>query len=71
MNKSVSNTNFGEPSCQVVAEIYLPINVNTNKVREIATEAAQVSKYIFLNKPITVLFFNEVKEEKVLIKINL
>ena len=71
MNKSVSNTNFGEPSCQVVAEIYLPINVNTNKVREIATEAAQVSKYIFLNKPITVLFFNEVKEEKVYLKMRL
>jgi small-conductance mechanosensitive channel len=71
MNKSVSNTNFGEPYCQVVAEIYLPINVDTNKVREIATEAAQVSKYIFLNKPITVLFFNEVKEERVYLKMRL
>jgi small-conductance mechanosensitive channel len=71
MNKSVSNSNFGEPNCQVVAEIYLPINVDTNKVREIATEAAQVSKYVFLNKPITVLFFNEVKEEKVYLKMRL
>ena len=71
MNKSVSNTNFGEPYCQVVAEIYLPINIDTNKVREIATEAAQVSKYIFLNKPITVLFFNEVKEERVYLKMRL
>ena len=71
MNKSVSNTNFGEPYCQVVAEIYLPINVDTNKVREIAIEAAQVSRYIFLNKPITVLFFNEVKEERAYLKMRL
>ncbi|MEJ2618430.1 MAG: mechanosensitive ion channel, partial [Ignavibacteriaceae bacterium] len=62
MSKSVSNTNYGEPNCQVVAEIYLPITVDTEKVRQIAIEAAQVSKYVFLKKPIVILFFNEVKE---------
>lgn len=64
MSQQVSNSNSGEPNCQVVSEIYLPITVNTEQVRQIATEAAQTSRYIYLNKPITILFFNEVKERR-------
>lgn len=60
MNGSVSNSNTGEATCQVVAEIFLPITIDTVRVRELATEAALVSKYIYLNKPISVLFLNEV-----------
>lgn len=60
MNSSLSNSNSGEPNCQVVAEIYLPITIDTIKVRQIATQAATISKYIYLEKPITILFFNEV-----------
>ncbi|QSE99357.1 mechanosensitive ion channel [Fulvivirga lutea] len=71
MNTSVSNSNAGEPNCQVVAEIYLPITVDTTKVRQVAIEAAQVSKYIYLNKPIAVLFFNEVKERRSYLKMRL
>lgn len=71
MNQSVSNSNAGEPNCQVVAEIYLPITVNTDQVRKIALEAAQVSKFIYLNKPISVLFFNEVKERRSYLKMRL
>ena len=71
MSKSVSNTNYGEPNCQVIAEIYLPITVDTEKARQIAIEAAQVSKYVFLKKPIVVLFFNEVKERRSYLKMRL
>ncbi|MFT4662159.1 MAG: MscS family membrane protein [Patiriisocius sp.] len=71
MTKSVSNANSGEPNCQVVAEIYLPMDIDTIKTRQIAMEAAQTSKYIFLNKPITVLFFNEVKEQRIYMKMRL
>jgi len=71
MTKSVSNANVGEPNCQVVAEIYLPITIDTERVRQIAIEAAQVSKYIYLNKPIVVLFFNEVKERRSYLKMRL
>jgi small-conductance mechanosensitive channel len=60
MNSSLSNSNAGEPNCQVVAEIFLPLTIDTIKTREIATQAATVSKYIYLGKPITVLFLNEV-----------
>ena len=71
MNQSVSNANAGEPNCQVVAEIYLPITVDTEQVRKIALEAAQVSRYIFLNKPIKVLFFNEIHERRSYLKMRL
>jgi len=64
VNSAVSNSNAGEANCQVVAEIYIPIDTDTNAARLIATEAAQISRYIYLNKPITVLFFNEVKKER-------
>lgn len=60
MSQNVSNSNAGENNCQVVAEIYLPLDIDTERVRKIATEAAQISKYIYLNKPIVVLFFNEI-----------
>ncbi|MFY0673819.1 MAG: mechanosensitive ion channel [Bacteroidia bacterium] len=62
MNNAVSNSNTGEANCQVVSEIYLPPNIDTVLVRKIAVEAAQVSKFIYLNKPITVLFFNTVQD---------
>ena len=71
MNQAVSNANAGEPNCQVVAEIFLPITVNTDQVRKIALEAAQVSRYIYLNKPIKVLFFNEIHERRSYLKMRL
>lgn len=71
MNQSVSNSNAGELNCQVVAEIYLPLEIDTEAVRRIATEAAQTSKYVYLNKGITVLFFNEIKEKRSYLKMRL
>jgi len=71
MNQSVSNSNSGEANCQVVAEIYLPIDIDTEKVRKIAIEGAQVSRYVYLNKPIVALFFQEVKEKKSYYKMRL
>ena len=71
MNQAVSNANAGEPNCQVVAEIFLPITVDTDQVRKIALEAAQVSRYIYLNKPIRVLFFNEIHERRSYLKMRL
>lgn len=71
INSSVSNSNSGELNCQVVAEIYLPIDVDTEKVRRIAVEAAQVSRFVYLNKPIVALFFNEVKERRSYLKLRL
>ncbi len=71
MNQSVSNANTGEPNCQVVAEFYLPIDVDTERVRKIAIEGAQVSRYIYLDKPIVVLFFQEMFEDRSYLKMRL
>lgn len=71
MSSFVSNSNAGENNCQVVAEIYLPLDIDTEKVRKIATEAALISKYIYLNKPIVVLFFNEIHEMRSVYKMRL
>lgn len=68
MNQSVSNANSGESNCQVVAEIFLPVNINTTEIREMTIEAVKVSRYVYLNKPITVLFSHEVKEKQAYMK---
>jgi len=71
VNTAVSNSNTGEANCQVVAEIYLPIDVDTNSARQLAMEAARVSRYVYLNKPIQVLFINEVKQRRSYLKMRL
>lgn len=55
----------------VVAELFLPLNIDTAKVREIATEAAMVSPLVFLNKPITVHFINEMNNKGSYLKMRL
>ncbi len=71
MNSSISNSNTGQSNCQVVAEIYLPIGIDTQKVRKIAIEAAKVSRYIYLNKPVVVIFVNEIQMGKSVYKMRL
>jgi len=71
MTRFVSNSSSGEPHCQVFTEVYLPIDIDTVLVRDIALEVARVSKYVYLKKPISVLFFNEVKEKRSFLKMRL
>lgn len=69
MNQSVSNANVSEENCQVSTEIFLPLTANMEIVKQRALEAAKVSKYIFLNKPIVVLFSQESFANKVMLKV--
>jgi small-conductance mechanosensitive channel len=71
MNSSVSNANSGELNCQVVAELFLPLHIDTHVVRKIAIEAAQVSRFIFLNKPIVVEFTHVTVGPKTFLKMRL
>lgn len=71
MNQAISNANSGESNCQVVAEFFLPLGTDTAKARSIAVEAAQVSKYIYLNKPVVAVFFHEVEGPRTYIKMRL
>lgn len=54
MNKSVSNANSSALDCQVVAELFLPRNIDINRVSEICRKAAETSRYVYLNKPVYV-----------------
>ena len=68
MNNSVANANSGEHNCQVVAEIFLPVSIDTIEIRELATEAVKVSRFVYLSKPIVVLFSHEVREKQAYLK---
>ena len=69
MNMPVANANSGEDNCQVVTEIFLPLSCDIHKVRQYAVEVTQVSKHIYLNKPVNVLFFQENIGHKVMLKV--
>jgi small-conductance mechanosensitive channel len=64
MNQSLANSNSGESNCQVVTEIYLPISIDTAEIRELVQEAVSVSKYVYLKKPVVILFSHEIKEKR-------
>jgi len=71
VNQSVSNANAGESNCQVVAEFFLPPDVDTQRARKIALRAAAVSRYAYLNKPIVVIFKNEISQGRSVLKMRL
>jgi len=71
LSQSVSDVNSGEPYCQVVAEFYLPPDIDLEKAKKIAYRAAAVSRYVYLNKPIVILFKNEMYQGRSLLKMRL
>ncbi len=71
VNQSVSNSNSGAFNCQVVAEFYLPPDIDLVKLKHIAYRAAAVSRYVYLKKPIAVVIKNEIHEGRSLLKIRL
>lgn len=60
-----------EPNCQVVAEFYLLAHIDIVKAKKIAYRAAQVSRYVYLNKPISLALRNEIHEGRSLLKMRL
>jgi len=71
VNQSVSNANVGESYCQVVAEFFLPPDIDTVVARKIAFRAAAVSRYVYLNKPIATIIVNEIHQGRSLLKLRL
>ncbi len=71
VNQSVSNANAGESNCQVVAEFYLPPQIDMGKLKGIAYRAAAVSKFLYLNKPIAIIIKNEMHQGRSLLKLRL
>lgn len=68
MNKAVSNSNSGALDCQVVSEIYIPVDCDIQKAKEIAYMAAATSRYVYLKKPIAIITMNEIIKNQWLIK---
>ena len=58
----MTNANSSKANRQVVAGIYLPLDVDTIQVHTITMQPATESRYVYLNKPITFLFYHDVKE---------
>jgi MscS family membrane protein len=71
VNQSVSNSNSGEFNCQVVAEFYFPPHIDIGRTKQIAYRAAAVSRYVYLNKPIAIIFKNEIQQGRSLLKMRL
>lgn len=71
VNQSVSNANNGETNCQVVTDLYLPQGMDFAELKRMARKAVMVSRYAYLNKPIAVMFKNEIHEGRSLIKMRI
>ena len=71
MYQAVSNANAGESNCQVVAEFFLPPDIDTMTAKKVAYRAAAVSRYVYLNKPIAVIIKNEIHQGRSLFKMRL
>lgn len=66
---SVSNANSGALDCMVIAEIFMPAETNIEKIKKIAYKAAVSSRYVYLQKPISILFENEMHQRRFVIKL--
>ncbi|EMR01023.1 mechanosensitive ion channel family protein [Cesiribacter andamanensis] len=68
---SLRNATGGESSCLVVTELYLPPGIDSGRVRQLALEAAHVSRYIYQNKPVAVHFSHVLHHTKSWLKMEL
>lgn len=71
VKQPVSNANTGQCSCMVGVEVYLPLDVPLDHVRELARRSALVSRYILPEKPVIVTMQNELSMGRSLIKLKL
>lgn len=58
MNSPVSSANSGSLDMQVEVDLYVEQGANLSEVKRIVTEAAVSSRYVYLEKPIKILFKN-------------
>lgn len=68
LNQSVANANASEQNCQVNTFIFLPVDYDIDYARKVAFETARVSRYIYLNKPVVILFNQEVAGQNLYLK---
>lgn len=57
-------------NCPVSVDFYLPFTLDFDKCREIAHKSAIVSSYLFLDKPVSITFSNELTKDQTLVKMH-
>ncbi len=63
ISENISNANSGALDCMVVVDLWLPININVERVRKIAFEAAITSRYLNIDKAVNILFFDHFENQ--------
>lgn len=58
ISTGISNANSGALDCMVVIKLWLPSNIDVEKVRKIAHEATITSRYLNYDRPVSILFFD-------------
>jgi len=68
LKETVVSVSAEPENCPACVDFYLPLNSDLDKCREIAHKSAIVSPYLFLDKPVTVHFSNELANDHPIIK---
>lgn len=62
VSSHVFNANSGVPDCQVVTDLFLPLDTDPDLAIRIGREAAVTSRYVLARKPVVVLLSDELRE---------
>ena len=71
LNETVETVYTEKENCPVHIDFYLPFSSDLDKCREIAHKSAIISPHLFLNKPVTVRFSNELVKGQSIIKMSI
>lgn len=66
---AVSNANSGALDCLVTSNIYLPADCPVEEVKKIAYKAVISSRFVYLNKPISIMTENEMHQQRFILKV--
>jgi MscS family membrane protein len=62
LTHQIFNSNSGVPDCQVVTDVILPFDVDSDEALRIGREAAYASPYLLVHKPVTVLIADQFQD---------
>ena len=71
LNEVTSNGNYGALDMQVVMDFHIGVDQNVLRAREIVSEAAVSSRYVYLPKPVVVLVSQAIVDNHVSVRLRL
>jgi len=69
--QSIIQYNADSSHSPVVVEIFLPPEIDMVEVKKVARRAAEVSRYIYLARPLQIFFSNEIQQGRLVLKLHL